>query len=181
MINSLITQLFSKNLCFLLLATCLLALGCQGTPLTAEGVRKAELKLASGERIQTEVVVTEKDKTRGLSGRPSSSFNEEQAMLFLYLSPDYKSFWMPDTYFDLDIFFLTGDLVVSAIERNVPHHPGRDEYSQPIYRTQAYKCQHVLEMRADSPLSKKIKKGDKLIWTSTPSLKQILSNTHLFQ
>ena len=79
---------------------------------------------------------------------------------------------MPDTYFDLDIFFLDKDYVVLHIERKVKHHPGRSE-PPAIARTPPIFSRHVLELKAASELSQLIKKGDKLKLVGNLNLLQI--------
>lgn len=119
------------------------------------------LSTSKGKEIQTVLAVTEKNKNQGLSGVQKNSFNKDQAMLFYYKKDGMRKFWMPNTYFNLDIFFLDAKLEVKYIERNVPHHPG---FSEPpkIYRTKVYFSRYVLEMRSDSDLAKSIKPGHKL-------------------
>ena len=136
------------------------------------------MQLPTKEKLRTKVVFNEADHTRGLSGTPSSQFEGDQAMLFYYFDDNVRRFWMPDTYFDLDIFFLDQALKIIDVQRNVAHHPGRNE-PPPIVRTKLVKCRHVLELRADSSLSKKLKIGDKLNWKSSPYPEQIKPKTHL--
>ena len=75
-----------------------------------------------------------------------------QGMLFVYKEEGPRRFWMPDTYFNLDIIFLDKNLVIVAIEKNVPHHPGR-KVPPPIYSTKTYRAKYVLEIKANSPVS----------------------------
>jgi uncharacterized membrane protein (UPF0127 family) len=77
---------------------------------------------------------------------------------------------MPDTYFDLDIFFLDKDLKILEVQRNVPHYPGRQNPSK-IPRTKKVLSAHVLEMKSDSPLAKELKPGQTLKWSAKLPLK----------
>ena len=83
-----------------------------------------------------------------------------------------RRFWMPDTYFNLDIIFLDDSLRIVGIENNVPAHPG---FSEPpaIYRTKEYQAKYILETKAGVKFSKKLKSGDKLTWISASSLSEI--------
>ena len=99
-------------------------------------------------------------------------------MLFFYKSEGPKSFWMPDTYFNLDIIFLNKDFLVVDIVKNIQHHPGRAP-NPPIARTPSVNCRHVLEIRADSPLSSKIKLGTQFKWMSEKSPAEIESGIPL--
>ncbi|MCP4911850.1 MAG: DUF192 domain-containing protein [Oligoflexia bacterium] len=119
------------------------------------------LELSNGKKITLDIAATEEAKTKGLSGIKDKDYRNDQGLLFLYNSDGFRRFWMPDTYFDLDIFFLDKDFVVLHIERKVKHHPGRAE-PPAIARTPPIFSRHVLELKAASELSQLIKKGDKL-------------------
>lgn len=145
------------------------------TLLEKNGVHKVEI--AKGAEILVQVAVSELEQAQGLSGVKSEDFSANQAVLFYYPDDGQRQFWMPDTHFNLDIFFLDKDLKVLEVDRNVKAHPGMKE-PPPIARTGLYLCRYVLEMRADSDLSKKIKKGAKLKWLGQKSLSEIGSKTH---
>ena len=87
---------------------------------------------------------------------------------------------MPNTYFNLDIIFLDRQLKVLAIERNVPAHPGMQEPPM-IYRTKNYYAHHVLEIRADSPLSQEIQVGSQIGWNAKISLSETESHIRQVQ
>ena len=123
------------------------------------------------------MAISPKDQTRGLSGIRPKDFGNNEGMIFLYKDDGPKSFWMPDTYFHLEIIFLDKDLRVVHIERNVEPHPGRNEPPK-IARTPTIHCRHVFEIKSSSPLAQKIKLGDKLKLTSSQSLAEIISDTH---
>lgn len=120
-------------------------------------------KAPSGEAIKLRLAITAMEQTQGLSGVKPTVFSDNEAMLFYYETDAEKSFWMPDTYFDLDIYFLDKDYMVIDVERNVKHHPTR-QTPPPIATTRRIYARHVLEMKASSPLSKKIKVGQKFNW-----------------
>jgi uncharacterized membrane protein (UPF0127 family) len=132
---------------------------------------KPSFKTAGGQTIRVEVVKSEADKTKGLSGRASKDFGDDQAMLFWYDDIGARRFWMPNTYFDLDIFFLDKDFVILDVDRNVAHYP-QDPAQTGNYAavptTRTVIAQHVLEMRASSPFSKGLQLGQKLDWIKAP-------------
>ena len=128
----------------------------------------------SGTELSTELAISHEDQVRGLSGRQSNEFGGNQAMLFFYDREGTRSFWMPDTYFNLDIIMINKDLKVTDIHKNVPAHPGRSE-PPAIARTPPVWAQHVLEIRADAPAAREIKVGTKFrIKGSTKSLSEIV-------
>ncbi|MBK23340.1 MAG: hypothetical protein CME70_04980 [Halobacteriovorax sp.] len=157
----------------LLLLAIFSLIGCRGEA----GIPHGRLATKDGKLIKVELALTDKTQKQGLSGRKAGSLKANQGMLFVYDNTEPRSFWMPDTYFDLDIFFLNKDLTIVHIERDVPHHPGRKE-PPAIARTKAVNCQYVLELDAASPLSKKLLVGQKLKWLGSSSLSKIKLKTH---
>ena len=135
---------------------------------------KGVIELPSGEKLTTYLALTADEQAQGLSGVKSDEFEEDEAMLFFSLEDSMKHFWMPESYFDLDIVFLNKDLYVLDIDRGVKHF----EKSGPdalIPRARPVFARHVLEVRADSKFAKKIQPGMMLKWKSEPSLLQIES------
>ncbi|MEC7183898.1 MAG: DUF192 domain-containing protein [Bdellovibrionota bacterium] len=134
----------------------------------------AKIKLPSGEVIRVKLALTEEEKTKGLSGVSENQFKKDEGLLFFYSKRGRRSFWMPDTYFPLDLFFLDKKLKIVDIVRNLPNHPGFQE-PPPIPRARTVFAFHVLEMRSDSHLAKKLSHGDQLQWLSSISLSEIES------
>jgi uncharacterized membrane protein (UPF0127 family) len=132
--------------------------------------RSAELTLASGRQLKIDLALTASEKIRGVSGIRAKDFAGDRGILFVYWGYARRQFWMPDTHFDLDIFFLDKDLKILAVERNVPHYPGRQNPSK-IPRTKKVLSAHVLEMKSDSPLAKELKTGQTLKWSTKLPLK----------
>ena len=133
-----------------------------------------KIKLPSGEVIRVKLALTEEEKTKGLSGISENKFKKDEGLLFFYSKRGKRSFWMPDTYFPLDLFFLDKKLKIVDIVRNLPNHPGFQE-PPPIPRARTVFAFHVLEMRSDSHLAKKLNHGDQLQWLSSISLSEIES------
>ena len=95
-------------------------------------------------------------QNKGLSGVKSESFGTKEGALFLFDKVERRSFWMPETHFDLDVVFIDENWKVTAIEKNIPHHPSRKGN---IPRIPPHRSKHVLEIKAKTPLARKIKKG----------------------
>jgi uncharacterized membrane protein (UPF0127 family) len=74
---------------------------------------------------------------------------------------------MPDTYMDLAIIFLDEELTIVHMEK-MSAQPG-EKNPKNIKRTPAIIAQHVLELRADSPLALSLKIGDQLKFKSSRS------------
>lgn len=147
----------------------LLVISCEDQPerssFAPNNYPKGQLELSNGKNITTYVAKGAEKQTQGLSGVLEEDFKDDEAMLFYYEEDGPRRFWMPDTYFNLDIFFLDQDLRVIDIERNMPAHPGRTEPPR-IAQTRTIICRHVLELKSSSEQSRKIKIGDQLTWTS---------------
>lgn len=143
-----------------------------------KNMNSASAETPDGKSLPLILAITPEEQEKGLSGVQPNEWPGEFAMLFPSLEDTYRTFWMPDTYFDLDIFFLDKDLKIIGIERKVKHHPGR-ENEKLIPRTRSYLCRHVMEMHSDSSISLSLNVGDKITWKDSYSLEQIVSNTLL--
>jgi uncharacterized membrane protein (UPF0127 family) len=132
--------------------------------------RSAELTLPSGRQLKIDLALTVPEQRRGVSGIRAKDFAGDRGILFVYWGYARRQLWMPDTYFDLDIFFLDKDLKIIDVERDVPHYPGRQNPSK-IPRTKKVLSAHVLEMKSDSPLAKELKSGHRLQWSAKLPLK----------
>ena len=122
-------------------------------------MERADLQLPSGQRLKLQIVKTEEERAQGLSGIRPKQFGQDEAMLFFYEQEGPRKFWMPNTFMNLDIFFLDQNFKVIDVQRNLPAYP-KSEPIDKIPTTKVVNARHVLEMRADSPSSKKIKVGD---------------------
>lgn len=133
-------------------------------------LKSVELLTPTGEIIQTTLAITPEEQEQGLSGTKPENFADNQGMLFFYLQDEDRHFWMPDTYFDLDLFYLDKDLKVIDIIRKLPFYIGRLNPDL-IPRARGVWCRHTLEMKSSSPMAQKIKLGDVLQWRGSLSLK----------
>lgn len=157
---------------FLTLSLCLLSLfSCQSESRKSDPLKYTELTTTSGEVIETSVALTPAEQEQGLSGVKPEDFEANQGMLFFYVEDSEKNFWMPDTYFDLDLFYLDQNLKVVDVIRKLPHYVGRAN-PQLIPRARPIWCRHVLEMKSTSPVAQKINVGDTLKWQGALPLKE---------
>lgn len=140
-----------------------------------------EVRLVSpdGNVIKTTIASTAKEQTRGLQYMKESEFSDEEGMLFFYLSEQSRTFWMPNTYFNLDLIYLDKEMKIIDIVWNLPHYTG--SVNSEIPRAPTIKSRHVLEMKAGSPISAKLKIGDSLIWKSSLSLPETESRIRELQ
>ncbi len=63
--------------------------------------------------VRCEIADDDFERTKGLMLR--TSLGEKEGMVFVYDTPRNVTFWMKDTYLDLDIIFISEDLHVLKI------------------------------------------------------------------
>lgn len=152
---------------FLTLALLFTLWSCQSE--SQNPLKSLELKTPGAEVIKTTLVFTPAEMEQGLSGVKPEDFSDDQGMLFFYLTEQVMYFWMPDTYFDLDLFYLDKDLKVLDVVRKLPHYIGKANPDL-IPRARGVWARFVLEMKSTSALAAKIKIGDQLEWKSSMNL-----------
>lgn len=111
------------------------------------------------------VLVDDYARSRGLSGVKSSEFADDEGAIFIFPRKGMRTFWMPNTFFDLDIIYLDDKFKILSIDRNVKHHKS---YEGDIPKATPTIAWHVLEIKARTALSKKLNAGMVLKWTSQP-------------
>lgn len=156
---------------FLTLLLLLTTFACQTEPRGKGEFQGLKLVTPLGDEIETRLVYTAEDQTQGLSGVKPEDFSDRQGMLFFYLADDEKHFWMPDTYFNLDLIYMDKDLRVLDIIRKLPHHIGRMNEDL-IPRARGVWSRHTLEMKSGSKISESIKIGDQLTWKGKLTLQE---------
>jgi uncharacterized protein len=147
---------------------------------SAQALESYKLRNPAKTTVTLRLALTWAEHQQGLSGIKPKDFKASEGMLFVNEAIGPRRFWMPDTYFNLDIIFLDKDLKIVGIESNVPHHPGSKE-PPAIFRTKTYDAQFVLETKAGSPFSKKLKVGEQLVWESKTNLSEIVLKTRRLQ
>tara|TARA_R110000868_G_scaffold175888_6_gene413127 strand:+ start:2007 stop:2606 length:600 start_codon:yes stop_codon:yes gene_type:complete len=145
-----------------------------------DSVRRFNLGHPSGRFIKTVLLYSAREQEVGLSGTKSEEFDQNEGALFWYDRKGPRRFWMPDTYFNLDLVFLDSDLRVIDIDKNLEAHPGRDEPPQ-IKFSKTVQARHVLEVKASSDFAESLKVGDQLRVLSPLSLSQIESKIRQMQ
>jgi uncharacterized membrane protein (UPF0127 family) len=144
-------------------------LSCQSESQNQNPLKKVELQTSFGSSIETILAIDAKEQEMGLSGVKPEDFGDSEGMLFFYTQDEERHFWMPDTYFELDLFYLDKDLKIIDIVRKLPFYIGRAN-PELIPRARGVWCRHVLEMKSTSSIAQKINVGDKLIWKGTVTL-----------
>jgi uncharacterized membrane protein (UPF0127 family) len=146
--------------------------GCQSESRKTGSIERAvELITPAGDSIKTTLAIDPKEQEQGLSGVKPEDYEDNQGMLFYYTDDGEKNFWMPDTYFDLDLFYLDKDLKILDIVRKLPFYVGRAN-SKLIPRARGVWCRHTLEMKSTSEIAQRLKIGDVLKWKGSVSLEE---------
>ncbi len=123
--------------------------------------KKVKLKIENKLELIIYIAQTDAEQKRGLSGIKQNDFSLNQGMLFPKDEMDYRQFWMPNTYFDLDLFFMNSDFYILDVHRRLKHFPHEGPKNNiPLSKTVF--SQHVLEIRSDSPVAKILKPGMKI-------------------
>ena len=135
-----------------------------------------KIKNPSGDEVIIQLALTHAEHTQGLSGLKPNEFSDSQGMLFVNPEMGTRRFWMPDTYFNLDIIFLDQKLTIVGLEKNVPAHPGNSE-PPAIFKTSSYNAQFVLETKSGAKFGRKLKVNDKLRFIGPTSLSEIALKT----
>lgn len=148
----------------LLLIFCLIAACNDDARSRLEALESGSIELPSGKKLTVFVAQTDKAQETGLSGLPSKDFSQNEGLIFPADEDKLRQFWMPDTHFNLDIIFLTKDLYVLDVHKNIEHFPKREPKGD-IPLSKAVYSRHVLEIRADSPLADEIRPGMVLKWS----------------
>lgn len=82
------------------------------------GAREAALELPDGASVRAELALTPEAQAKGLMFRAALPCG--RGMLFVFGDGGVKSFWMKNTFIDLDMVFLDGDLKVLRVFHRVP-------------------------------------------------------------
>lgn len=133
-------------------------------------LKNVELVTPTGEIITTSLAYTPKAQADGLQNVQPDEFGEQNGKLFFYLKESARTFWMPNTYFDLDIIYMDKDLKITDIVRDLEHYTGN--VNSEIPRAPTITSRHVLEMKSTSEIADRLKVGDQLQWESPMTLQQ---------
>lgn len=143
------------------------------SPVTQESrdpLKEIVLLTPDDDAINTELAYTPEEQTDGLQYVMPDEFASNQGLLFFYLTTKSRTFWMPNTYFDLDLIYLNEELKITRIVRDLEHYPGSENSEIP--RAPAIVSRHVLEMKSGSGIATGLRVGDQLRWQSPLTLRQ---------
>jgi uncharacterized protein len=116
-------------------------------------------------KILVKLAISDEVQQRGFSGTRDEDWPDEDGLLFIFKNDNYRGFWMPDTYFDLDLFYMDENFKIIDIQRKVPHFIGRFPESR-VPRARVVWARHVLELKSKSKTAATLKVGDQLRFDS---------------
>ena len=147
-----------KNKPFLAALAALLLCGSAPALLVPPGVSRAELVLPDGFSVRTELALTPETQAKGLMFR--EELPPDSGMLFVFSGLELKSFWMKNTYIDLDMVFMDAGLKVLKVFHRVPRsRPGQPE-SEVARASSPAAC--VLELPAGAARAHRVRPGSKI-------------------
>lgn len=126
--------------------------------------KEGELKLIKSEndsiiaQLDIEIADDAYQTETGLMYR--RSMPEEQGMLFIFEDEKFRSFYMKNTEFSLDIIYINSNKEIENIQENAePYNKASLPSTGPV--------QYVLEVNAGLSKQWALKKGDKIEWLRT--------------
>jgi uncharacterized membrane protein (UPF0127 family) len=123
-------------------------------------VDNALVRLGSAEFV-CEVARTSESRSLGLSGREYLSSG--RGMLFDMETATDAIFWMKGMRFPIDIVWISSDLVVIDVDRNVPvPNSALPDTALPLYHQEGLLSRYVLELNAGTTAEHGIVKGLKV-------------------
>lgn len=122
------------------------------------GAASALLVLPDGFKVSAELALTPETQQKGLMFRDELPAGRGMLFVFEELAP--RAFWMKNTWVDLDMVFLDGDLKVLKVFHRVPRSvPGQPDSE--VARASA-PAALVLELPAGAARAHKVKPGARL-------------------
>ncbi len=106
----------------------------------------AVLELPGGKKIKVETARTPRQRRKGLMFR--TELADERGMLFYFGRQTVQTFWMKNTFIDLDMVFIGGDKKITVIRADVPRSM-KDTPDQHVARRSG-SAKYVLELPAGS-------------------------------
>ena len=128
-----------------------------------------KISLPSGNNVNIFIATDPEQQQLGLSHLKDNELKSNEGMLFPSKTYKVRQFWMPDTHFNLDIYFLNEDFYVLDVHRNLQHFP-KSGPKEEVPISKQVECMHVLELKSSSSLAKEIQPGMLLNWSGPKNL-----------
>ena len=133
-----------------------------------KGAVEAALGLPDGFRVKVELALTPEAQAKGLMFR--NKLAGDRGMLFVFEEGGEKSFWMKNTFVELDMVFLDNDLKIGRVFHRVPpSRPGESD-SEVARASAPGFC--VLELAGGTARKHGLKPGARLKINPPPAAKK---------
>jgi len=130
------------------------------------GASWAELVLPDGFRVRAELALTPETQEKGLMFREELA--RDRGMLFVFGPLENRSFWMKNTFIDLDMVFLDSDLKVIKVFHRVPRSSRGLPDSEVARASAPAAC--VLELPAGTARAHRVRPGVKIRISFPPAI-----------
>jgi hypothetical protein len=142
----------------LLLIVSLLLCGRASALSVPSGASSAKLVLPDGFSVKAELALTPETQEKGLMFR--EELPRDRGMLFVFARLELRSFWMKNTFIDLDMVFLDAGLKVIKVFHRVPRSTAGQPEEEVARVSAPAAC--VLELPAGAARAHRIKPGSKI-------------------
>ena len=126
--------------------------------LVPAGASEAEITPPDGFRVKARLALTPGEQSKGLMFVTDLPHNT--GMLFVFSEDGVKNFWMKNTFINLDMVFLSGEMKAGRIFHNVPRSFAGQPESE-VARADA-PARFVLELSGGTARAHGLKPGSKL-------------------
>ena len=142
------------------LLAAVLVLGCALSPAPSTGAPSTiRMTLPSGKTFETELMINDADRARGLMFRPSLPAG--RALLFIFDELDFHGIWMKNCKFPIDILWLDAQHKVVHLAEKVPPCTAKEASDCEVYQPLA-RANYVVELNAGQARREKALVGSTL-------------------
>ena len=132
---------------------------------TPKGAAAAVLTLPDGFKVEVELALTREEQSKGLMFR--TELKQDRGMLFVFEETADRSFWMKNTFVELDIVFMDKELAVKKVfHRVTPSAAGQRDSEVSVVSAPA---RYVLELAGGAARKHGLKPGARLKINFPPS------------
>lgn len=129
--------------------------------------RRAEINFPGKAAVKAEVVWTPQDTRKGLMFR--EKMPQDHGMLFVFEVEEFHTFWMKNTWLELDIIYIGADKrirrIFPAVARSYPSTP-----DAAVARVE-WAAMYVLEVNSGFAAKHKLAEGDMAVFDISPEKK----------
>lgn len=127
-------------------------------PRLLQGFSEGYLEVGDNDRIPLRVARSEDELTQGVSGVLDFEMPLSLGVYFDFGNMGKRTMWMPNTYFDLDLYCFDERGKLTDRILGLKKHPGHSEPPKiPVGKTM--RCRSILELKVGHPWSKRLKIG----------------------